>query len=184
MGLQEVVTEVERGAERRAQEIVDEAQAKASEILASAADAAAAYETQRATQARRDADALKGQTLSNAEFEARKIVLETEAELRRELRATVLDGFAGFSGPLRESHLERLVRTASEVVPKGKVWGAKVDKKFLSGLPDHKWAGELDIAGGLIVEDPKGTVRLDLSYDTLLDGLWRDILRAEADLFQ
>lgn len=184
MGLETVINEVEQGGERDAQTILDEAKTEAGEILATANAEAAEYERTRSAAADRDAAQIEAQGNSHAEFEARKLVLETEAELRKELRAKVLSGFAGFSGPLRESHLRKLVDQAKQVIPKGKVWGASADKKFLSDVDGYTFSGETDIAGGLIVEDTKGKVRVDLSYDTLLDGLWRDILRSEADLFR
>ena len=40
------------------------------------------------------------------------------------------------------------------------------------------------ISGGIVVESEDGRTRLDLSYDTLLDGMWRDVLKAEAELFR
>lgn len=183
MGLDQVVTEVQEGGKRRAQDILDQAQSEASEILAAAADTATAYEKKRADDAERDAKQVRGQIVSRAEFDARKAVLEEEAAMRVELRRMVLAGFSALPGNKRQAHLKKLVAQATAVVPKGRVWCAEIDKKAVQGLAAYDFAGIVDIAGGLIVEDASGRTRLDLSYDTLLDAMWRDVLRSEASLF-
>ncbi len=182
MGLDQVVQEVRDGAERQAKEILDAARAEADAILAKARDAAAAYEAGRMAQATRDAEQLQRQYLSNAKFEARKLVLSTENELRNELRTTLIEGLAGLGAAPRKKHLKALLARAAETVPSGKVWGNAKDAKELKAS-DYTYAGDVEIAGGLIVESDDGTVRLDLSYETLLDGLWRDVLKAESELF-
>jgi V/A-type H+-transporting ATPase subunit E len=183
MGIDEVVTEVKEGGERRAQEILDQAQADASEILAAAAAAAAAYAEKRTADAARDAQDMRAQIVSRAEFDARKAVLQEEAALRTELRRTLLDGFAALPAAKRQAHVKKLLAQAASVVLKGRVWCADADEKALQAQSTFDFAGTTEIAGGIIVEDASGRTRLDLSYETLLDGMWRDILRGEAELF-
>ncbi len=182
MGLQEVVQEVATVAERRAQDILDAAKAEADGIRADAREQVKAYQADRAAQADRDVAQLQRQLLSNAQFEARKLVLETESELREQLRAIIVAGLAELPSDTRAAHLKTLLTRAKDTVPSGKVWGAAQDADVLKAS-DYEHAGDLDIAGGLVVESEDGTIRLDLSYETLLDDVWRDVLRAESGLF-
>lgn len=184
MGLNEVINEVTESGARRAQQIVDDAQAEASEILAAAASAAADYQAKREADAEREAQQVRAQVASRAEFEARKMVLEAEAALRGELRKMVLDGFAKLSPAKRKGHLASLLAQAKAVIPSGRVWCAAKDKKALEDQKTFDFAGTTDIVGGIVVEDKSGKNRLDLSYETLLDAMWRDILRNEAQLFK
>ncbi len=183
MGLDQVVQEVREGGEKQAQEILAAARSEADAILAQAHEQADAYKAQRLAQAERDVEQLKRQHLSNAQFEARKLVLETENELRATLRTTIVEGLAGLGAAARKKHIAALLKQATAVVPSGKVWGAAADAKVLGDAKEYTFAGEVDIAGGLIVESEDGTVRLDLSYETLLDDAWRDVLKAESGLF-
>ncbi len=63
-------------------------------------------------------------------------------------------------------------------------WGAAQDTTALKAQKTYKHAGSHAIAGGIIVESEDGRTRLDLTYETLLDGMWRDVLKSEAALFR
>lgn len=183
MGLQDVIGEVESSGQRRAQEILDEAKAEADSIIAAAREKADAYKAQRLEEAERDVEQLHGQMISSAQFEARKRVLAAESELRDALRDALLEGFAGLDAKTRQGHIKKLLAQAKDVVPDGKVWGAEKDTKALESQKTFAFEGTADIAGGILVESKDGSIRVDLSYETMLQDQWRDILRAEADLF-
>ena len=184
MGLDQVIGEVRRDGEMRAQAIVKAARTEADAILSAAKAQAAKDEKARLDQAARDAEQAKAQALSRAESEARKAVLTAEAELRSRLRANVVAHFADLSAKARDAHLKALLKTATAVIPAGSVWGAEKDAAALKAAKPYKHAGSLPVAGGIVVESEDGKTRLDLSYETLLDGMWRDVLKAEAELFR
>ncbi|HUR61454.1 MAG TPA: V-type ATP synthase subunit E family protein [Candidatus Thermoplasmatota archaeon] len=183
MGLEQVIGEVRRDGDARAQAILDNARREAKLVLDQARAQAAAYEAQRLAQASKDAAALTSQVASRAESEARKLLLASESERRAEMRAAVLKGMADLPAKSREAHLRALVAQAQRVIPAGKVWGAAADTTFLHAQKSYKHAGQVPIAGGIVVESEDGMNRLDLSYETLLDEAWRDILKAEAGRF-
>jgi len=183
MGLEQVIAEVRRDGEGRAQRLLDEARAEAEAIVAEAKRRGEAYAAERQAQLARDAVQLRAQIESGAEFEARKAVLATEAELREELRAILVRGFAGLPAGIREDHIRKLLAQAKASVPSGRVRGAEKDQRALAAQKDYDFAGTTDVVGGIVVESTDGTVRLDLSYETLIHDLWRDVLRAESDLF-
>lgn len=183
MGLEQVIGEVRRDGDQRAKKLIDDAQAEASRILAAATEKVQAYEDERMKAATRDAEQARQQIRSGAEFEARKLVLRAEAELRGELRQAVLDGFATLPAATRAKHITALLATAKKTIPDGVVRGARQDAKALESQTTYKYGGQADIAGGIIVESANGMNRLDLSYETLIADMWRDVLKAEAGLF-
>lgn len=184
MGLDQVIGEVRRDGEAKAQATIKAARSEAEALLAAARAQAHAYEATRMEQAERDATALQAQAASRAESEARKVVLSAEAELRDQLRENVLKHFHDLPAKTREAHLKALVAQAQSLIPAGSVWGAASDATALKSTKGYKHAGSLPIAGGIVVEAEDGRTRLDLSYETLLDGMWRDVLKAEAELFR
>ena len=183
MGLEHVIGDVRQGAERRVQGILDDARRQAEAVVADAKQKADAYHQGRMEQAERDATAVDAQVMSHAEFEARKLVLGAEAELREQLRETLLDGFGAFSQSVRDGHIKALLATAKDTVGAGTVHGAKQDEATLKKQRTFTYGGTTDIIGGIVVESEDGLTRLDLSYETLLGDLWRDVLRSEAELF-
>lgn len=184
MGLDQVIGEVRRDGEGRAQAILKAARQEADGIVAAAKAQAKAQEKARLEAAAREAEQVKAQAMSRAESEARKALLTAEAELRDALREQVMAHFAALPAKSREAHLKALAKTAQGIIPAGTAWGADKDTAALKALKGYTHAGSLPIAGGLVVESEDGRTRLDLSYETLLDGLWRDVLKAEAALFQ
>lgn len=184
MGLDQVIGEVRRDGDTRSQAVLANARKEADAILAAAKAQAHAYEQARMEAADRDAAAAKAQALSRAESEARKIVLTAEAELRDALREQVLAHFAKLDAKARASHVMALLATAKGIIPSGKVWGAEKDGPALKSQTVYKHAGNLPIAGGVVVESEDGRTRLDLTYETLLEGMWRNVLKAESALFR
>ena len=184
MALDQVVADVRRDGEARAQAILAQARKEADGILAAARADAKALEAARLAQADREAAQATAQAGSRAESDARKAVLAAEASLRQRLRKQVLADLAALPAKTREAHLAALLKTAQDAVPAGKVRGAESDAAFLAKAKPYTPAGSLPIAGGLVVESQDGTVRVDLSYETLLEQAWRDILKSEAGLFQ
>lgn len=184
MGVDQVIGEVRRDGEARAQATLKAARQEADAILAAARAQAAKDEKARLEQASRDSEQAKAQAMSRAESEARKAVLTAEAQLREQLRANVVAHFAELPAKAREAHLKALLKTATAVIPAGSVWGAEKDAAALKAAKPYKHAGSLPVAGGIVVESEDGKTRLDLSYETLLDGMWRDVLKSEAELFR
>lgn len=184
MGLTEVIGDVRKDGETRAQALLDDANAEAKRLLDAAKEKVATYHADRLAQAERDAGQVEAQVLSHAESEARKHVLTAEAEMRKDLRETLLEGFAALKDATRTKHVKALLKTGKDVVGKGTVFGAKADQDTLKAQRSFAFGGVVDIAGGIIVESEDGLTRLDLSYETLLGDLWRDVLRHEAGLFE
>ena len=184
MGLTEVIGDVRKDGEARAQALLDEATAEATRLLDAAKEKVAAYHADRLAQAERDAVQAEAQILSHAESESRKIALTAEAEMREELRATLLAGFGTLADATRAKHVKALVKQGKDVVGKGTVFGAKVDEDTLKAQRTFAYGGVVDIVGGIVIESEDGLTRLDLSYETLLADLWRDVLKHEAGLFE
>lgn len=183
MGLEQVIGEVRRDGDHRAQRKLDEANAEVARILAAAKDKADAYLAERMMAAERDAAQLHAQIRSSSEFEARKSVLTTEAALRADLWSTVLEGFGDLPAATRKKHITALLKTAQGVIAKGTVFGAAKDADALKAQDTYTYGGEADIIGGIVVESEDGANRLDLSYETQLADMWRDVLKQEAGLF-
>jgi len=184
MGLEQVVTQVKQDGQAQAASIVEHANKEAEGILGAAREKVAALEKQRIGEAEREAAQIVTQSASRAKSASRKVVLEAQAGLHAQLREAIIASLIKLPAKQRSAHLDILVKRASGIIPKGRIWGAAADKEALAAQTTYDYAGEMDIAGGIIVESADRTNRLDLSYDTLLSQQWRDVLKAEAALFE
>lgn len=184
MGLAEVVAEVRRDGEARAQAILADARKEADAILAEARRKAKAHEEEALREAAKEGTQMAGQVASRSDSEARRTVLAAEAQLRSDLKAAVLEHFRNLPAKSRQAHLKTLLERAKGVIAKGKVFGAEADAAVLQKDRTFAFGGTLAVAGGIVVESEDGEVRLDLTYETLLDDQWRDVMKAEAPLFR
>jgi V/A-type H+-transporting ATPase subunit E len=183
MSLEQVVGDVRRDGEAKAQQAIQAARKEAQAILEAARAQAQSHEAARLAAAEKEAAAVRSQAASRAESEARKAVLATEAQLRGQMRQGIATGMGELPRATREKHLKALLSKAQAILPKGTVWGAAQDATFLAAQKPYKHGGNVAVAGGIVVESEDGKTRLDLTYETLLDEAWRDILKAEAGLF-
>lgn len=183
MSLDQVIGEVRRDGETRAQQILQDARKDAAAILTQARSDAKAHEAAQIARAGKEAEALLAQAQSRAESESRKAVLGAEAQLRQQMKQAILQGLHDLPGKPREKHIAVLLKRAQAIIPKGTVWGSSADTAALAAQKTYKHAGVVAVAGGIVVESEDGRTRLDLTYETLLEESWRDILKAEAGLF-
>lgn len=183
MGVDQVIGEVRRDGEARAQQVLQQARKEAADILAQARQQAQAHEAAQIARADKEAKAILAQGASRAESEARKTVLGAEAELRAQMKQAILAALRDLPAKAREKHVAALVKRAQAIIPKGTVSGAAADAAALAAQKTYKPGGDLPVAGGIVVESEDGRARLDLTYETILEESWRDILKAEAGLF-
>ena len=184
MALESVLQDVQRDAQNRAKAILDQANQEAKSLLAAAQEKAQALLKARDAESDRDAAMVLRQGESRAESEHRKLLLQAEAQLRNQLRETLLAGFAKLDASTRTGHVNALLKSAEKIISHGSVWGAEADKKALDAQKTYSYAGSTPIVGGIIVEAKDGATRLDLSYETLLGDMWKDVLRSESGLFR
>ena len=121
------------------------------------------------------------QDLARAELETRKIVLAAQKEALDEVYQRALARL----GTLRENKgiLERLLRTnEAEWKAGGRVYSNARDAPLVKALAGRAYAGDVDCAGGLVIENADGTRRVDLRYESLLRDVWNDSVREVAEV--
>ena len=131
--------------------------------------------------ARQAAERKRVQDLARAELETRKIVLAAQKEALDEVYQRALARL----GTLREnkSILEKLLRAnESEWRAGGRVYSNARDEPFVKGLAGRAYAGNVDCAGGLVIENADGTRRVDVRYESLLRDVWNDSVREVAEV--
>lgn len=182
MGLDTVVNDIKDEARARAEEIVEEAEAEKEEKLEEARERAEELKQEARRDAESEADALREQEVSSAKLEARKMKSRKERDLLADLRADVRDELAaldedreGLTATLLEDGIEELGET------EGVVYVAEGDEEMVEELLEDvdgfEVGGTTDVLGGVVVEAADGKVRVDNSFDSVLERVWNDSLR-------
>ena len=122
-------------------------------------------------------DRMRRQELSSAELESKKIVLNKKKELLNKTFEEVLNELSNL-GPQEKSVIyKKMVIDGKKVLHKPKVYCPNGEADLLSGLRGLDKITETEMASGLILESEDGSIRLDLRFKTILDGIWESELK-------
>jgi len=166
--------EIRADAESRADDIVAEAEADADEIVAEAeADVEAEIAQERE------------QKLSSAKLEAKQMRLEARRDALQSVRSSVEDRIAAIDGDEREELTRELLDAASTEFDDDdevRVYGRADDEALISAVLDdydgYEYAGEYDCLGGVVVESDTSRVRVNNTFDSVLEDVWENNLKA------
>ncbi|UWG46639.1 Archaeal/vacuolar-type H+-ATPase subunit E [Halanaeroarchaeum sp. HSR-CO] len=168
------VEEIEADAEERAEAIVADAEAEAAEIRE-----AAEREVEREIERKRD------QRIASANLEAKQERLEA----RREVLSSVREELENRIETLPDEDREQLVRVLLDAADEEfdedatlEVYTRAADTDLLETvLEDYdrfELAGDIDCLGGVVVESDQSRVRVNNTFDSLLEDVWEDNLKA------
>ncbi|SFR89672.1 V/A-type H+-transporting ATPase subunit E [Halomicrobium zhouii] len=183
MSLDTVAEDIRDEARARAEEIRAEAEDRADEIVADAEAEAETIRSERSAEVEREIEQEREQSLSSAKLEAKQSRLEARRDLLEEVREDVEAAVAGLEGDKRETLTRELLDDAADEFDGGsvRVFGRAEDKELLESiLADYdgfEYAGEYDCLGGVVVESDASRIRVNNTFDSVLDDVWEDNLR-------
>ncbi|WP_458185988.1 V-type ATP synthase subunit E [Haladaptatus sp. NG-WS-4] len=185
MSLETVVEDIRNEARERAEEIRAEGEARADEIVAEAESDAeeilAAKERDIENQIERERE----QKLSSAKLEAKQKRLEARRDVLQEVRADVEEQITTMGGDDREELTRTLLDAAATEFESGhtvRVYGRADDEELLTDIvtdyDSFEYAGEYDCLGGIVAESEASRVRVNNTFDSILEDVWEDNLQA------
>ncbi|MFC5133183.1 MULTISPECIES: V-type ATP synthase subunit E [Haloferacaceae] len=183
MSLETVVEDVRDEARARAEEIREEAEAEAEEIVAEAEADAERIREERLAEVDRQIDQEREQTLSSAKLEAKQERLGA----RRDVLQDVYDGVEEAIADLEEDRRRELTEAALDASlaefdgdADVAVYTRAEDVDLLEELVADRNAqvdGEVDCLGGVIAESDTSRVRVNNTFDSVLETVWDDELK-------
>ena len=183
MSLDTVVDDIRDDAHARAEEIREEAEARAAEIVEEAEADAEQIVDDREAAVERQIEQERDQALSSAKLEAKQSRLEARRDVLEDVRDQTEQAVADLGGDLRRELTRALLADAAEEFGDEDllVYGRPDDQTLLEEIvADHdnwSYAGEHDCLGGVVVESDAYRVRVDNTFDSVLDDVWEDELR-------
>jgi len=192
MSLDTVVEDIREEARARAEEIRDQARERADEIVAEAETEAEQVREQREREAEATVAQEREQQLSSAKLEAKQKRLEARRDALSSVRAAVEERIAGLEGDRREALTRSLLDDAAAefgdeetVSVHGRADDQALLEDVLADYDGFEWAGEHDCLGGVVVEGEDSRVRVNNTFDSVLEDVWEDDLKdVSAKLFE
>ncbi len=178
MSLERMIEEIRQQGQQESEEILDAARQERERMLSEVQTRGKELRSERLRQAEDQGTREEVREIARAELEARKALLQAQKEVLDEVR----DAAAGRLRDLDSNDrlLESLVEQSREDLD-GLVRSNPRDVKTLQRLTGLPVQGDLDVIGGFVIEAEAGDRRIDLTYDTFLDGLWEQAVRDVAD---
>ncbi|ADD04953.1 A-type ATP synthase subunit E [Natrialba magadii ATCC 43099] len=184
MSLDTVVEDIRDEAHARAEDIRDEGEARAEEIESAAEADAEEIRESAETEADREIEQLREQRLSSAKLEAKQKRLEARRDVLGDVREEVEGELTALEGDTREELTRALLDAASTEFDEDNdvsVYGRADDQDLIESILDdydgYEFAGEYDCLGGVVVESEQSRVRVNNTFDSVLEDVWEDNLR-------
>ena len=188
MSLETVVEDIRETARERAEEIRSEGESRAEEIVAEAEEDAEDILARAEREAEREVERMREQRVSSANLEAKQERLAARRDVLEGVREDVEERIAGLSGERREELTSELLDAAAaefEGVDSASVYGRAEDADLLESLvADHdgyEYAGEYDCLGGVVVESDASRLRVNNTFDSIVEDVWEDELKRIAE---
>ena len=186
MSLDTVVEDIREEAQARAADVREAGEERAEEIESAAAVDAEEILEDAEAEIDREIEQLREQRLSSAKLEAKQARLEARRDVLGEVRERVEDGLATLEGDTRERLTRSLLDAASEEFDADsevRVYGRSEDATLIESILEdsaydgYELAGETDCLGGVILESEGSRVRINNTFDSILEDVWENILR-------
>ncbi len=182
MGMETVVDDIKDEAREEAEALVTDAEAEAEQMLEEARKEAEEIRNAEEEKAEREAEEIHEQTVSSARLDARKMRSQAEKRLLSNLREEVEDRLSELEES-REDLTRDLIEDAVDELDQdgGTVRGAEHDTELVKELVEefdgYTVGDPVEILGGVVVEGGDGEVRVDNSFDSVLERVWNQELK-------
>ncbi|MFQ3295901.1 MAG: V/A-type H+-transporting ATPase subunit E [Halobacteriales archaeon] len=184
MSLETVVEDIRDEARARAEEIRNEADERAEEIVQEAESDREEILDDAEREVEQQIEQEREQKVSSAKLEAKQERLEARRDVLQEVRTRVEKRLATLEDDRRRELTRELLDAAvAEFDPDAtaEVFGRPDDEDLLRSILEEydaaEYAGEHDCLGGVVVEGADSRLRVNNTFDSIIDEVWEDNLK-------
>ena len=167
MGLEAVKDEILNSAKEQSNSLIAEARKDASRIARETENKIESMKQKSDEEAKRIIDTIKRQELASAELENKKTLLEAKKQLIDSVFAEARKRLENLDYKKKEFYIKKLLEKVKSDIDISAVYCNKKDSKFVKGFN----AETADIIGGIMAENREKTIRVDYSFDSMLENL-------------
>ena len=167
MGLETVKDEILSSAKEQANSLIAEARKEANRIIREVEKKIDGIKEKSEAETKKIADTTKRQELASAELENKKMLLEAKKQVIESVFTESRKKHESLDDKKRESINKKLLEKAKNEIEVTNIYCNKKDSKFLKGFNVET----IEINGGLIAENKEKTIRVDYSFETILQSI-------------
>ena len=183
MSLDDVAKKVTEKGKLESSRVIQEGNNEAKAIMDEAQNVAKAIMVEAREKAEKQIKLMKEQEMSSAEVEGRRNMLKAEKLVLDTVKNKTFASLKAAPRATKEQMISGLIKQAGTVFPSGFIYSNQEDADYVKRMAgNYQFAGTIQCSGGIIVENPERTQRLNLTYETLLDDLWQEKIREVAEI--
>jgi V/A-type H+-transporting ATPase subunit E len=180
MGLETVVKDIMDTAEADVSKIKAETDSEVLQIIEEAKDNAKRILGESLAKAEDDIKKMRQQEISSANLEVKRTLLNARKEILEEVYNRAFETVSSLSEAKNKELLGAII-TKNEAQGK-KIFSNAKSEKLVRELSSLEYAGNIDCAGGVIIENEEGNIRLDYTYDVILKSVNERSLKQTSDI--
>lgn len=180
MGLETVVKDIMDNANEDVSKIKAETDSEVLQIIDEAREKAKHILGESLAKAEDDIKLMRQQEISSANLEVKRTILNSRKELLEEVYNRAYDRVSSLPESKNKELLSTLIRT-NEMNGK-KIYSNAKSELLVKELSALEYAGNVDCAGGVIIENEEGNIRLDYTYDVILKNTSEKFLKQTSDI--
>ncbi|MDI9642556.1 MAG: V-type ATP synthase subunit E [Archaeoglobales archaeon] len=175
MPLDTLIQEITKKGEEEVKRIENETKREVEKILADAKAEAELILKRAREEAEKDGEALKRQEISSLNLELKRVQLSKQKEITEEVFRRLRQKISEMDEKTRKMVLKSLIeKNAKDGM---RLYVRKEDEEIVKEILKKvklqlQLAGNISALGGLILEEPSGDVRVNLTFDELLSSLY------------
>ena len=164
MNLLIVKEEILCSAHEQAKQILSDARKEANRISKEAEKKLEEFREKSDAAAKKAIETIKRQEIAAGELESKKMLLETKKQAIDAAFAEARKSIESLDDKKRGAMLKKLLEKTQKEIDIAAVYCSKKDAKFFSGINTIS----MEMTGGFIAENKEKTIRVDCSFDSLL----------------
>ncbi|MBI2651560.1 hypothetical protein HYX01_03750 [Candidatus Woesearchaeota archaeon] len=169
MGLERVKEEILSSAKKHAESLIIEAKNAAAKIKKDAEKKIEEIKNKSSEETKNAFELMKKQELASAEMELKKMLLDAKMGVINSVFTGAGEIIAALSDKKRSEHIKRLADKANKDIEVKYVYCNRKDIKHLAGKQFE--VKETGISAGIIAENKEKTIRVDYSFETMLQSI-------------
>jgi V/A-type H+-transporting ATPase subunit E len=189
MGLEAVVDDIRDKGQKERDRILAESKQEVEQILAAASKRVAEIKLAAEDEAAAQAAHLVSMEATAVNLQVKRELLNTKKALLDQVYQSTLTELTRLPENFHRESLKKLTGGLAREIKSGTIYCCARDrdivKKILeenSDLNGYKLGDALDIEGGIIVESASSELKIDYSYRTFLDKVWKSGLKDASDI--
>ncbi|MCS7121746.1 MAG: V-type ATP synthase subunit E [Archaeoglobaceae archaeon] len=175
MPLEPVLEEIVKKGEEVVKKIMQETETEVNKILMEAKEEAKKILEKTRSDTEKEIDALRRQEISSLNLELKRALLNKQKEIVEQVFSIVKQRILEMNAETKKKLLKNLISKNAKAGMK--IYCRKGDEDIVKSLLKELklnvvFAGNIDCLGGVVLEDPRGEIRINLTFDQFFSRVY------------